>query len=453
MRPDLDVAVVGAGVAGLSLAHRLRRTGLTVRVFEAADHVGGRMASFRHGGYTVDTGAEQVPAHGYEQTWRLLRELGIARVEVPRVGGPIAVWRDGRAHPGVAHPLGLLTGAGLSVRGRLDLARLLGGLARRPALFDPDRPEDTPLGLDTVAELAARYHADVGDYQLAPVVSSFFGWDPARSAAAPFVCLMRAAGPASTWRTYAGGMDTLARRLAGHVDVRTGVAVREVVAGTDTALVRTDHETLTARSVVLCVPAPVAAELYVNAPVEEREFLSACGFTPMLKVSCLLDRPLSPVSRRKLYALLVPERERGAGDALGAILADHVKHRDRAPAGRGLLTLLAAPAAIPALLDAPDDEVVRTLTGAAEHYVPGLAEAAVANFVHRFRHGLPEATPAALALRRGFLARPIRSVDYAGDWLMLRPSSEGAIRAAAMTAARVARLGATLGDLDLKEPA
>ncbi|MGH3757023.1 FAD-dependent oxidoreductase [Actinophytocola sp.] len=440
MEPDLDVAVVGAGVAGLSLAYRLRRTGLTVAVLEAAGHVGGRMASFRHAGYTVDTGAEQVPAHGYEQTWRLLRELGVPHGEVPRVGGPIAVWRDGRAHAGVADPRGLLTGAGLSPRARLDLARLLAGAARRRALFDPDRPEDTPVGLATVAELAAGYHPDVGDYQLAPVVSTFFGWDPARSAAAPFLALMLAAGPAATWRTYADGMDTLARRLAEHVDVRTGVAVREVVAGTDTALVHTDGETLTARSVVLCVPAPVAAGLYVNAPAGEREFLSACGFTPMLKVSCLLDRPLSPTSRRQLYALLVPAVERGPDDALGGLLADHVKHPSRAPAGGGLLTLLAAPAALPELLDAPDDEVVRALTGAAERYVPGLAGATVANFVHRFRHGLPEATPAALALRRGFLARPVRSVDYAGDWMMLRPSSEGAIRAGAMAAARVARL-------------
>jgi cation diffusion facilitator CzcD-associated flavoprotein CzcO len=41
MTRDVDVVVVGAGFAGLYALHRLRGEGLTVRVFEAADGVGG----------------------------------------------------------------------------------------------------------------------------------------------------------------------------------------------------------------------------------------------------------------------------------------------------------------------------------------------------------------------------------------------------------------------------
>ncbi|NUS95231.1 MAG: NAD(P)-binding protein, partial [Nocardia sp.] len=40
-RTRVDVAVVGAGIAGLYALHRFRGSGLTVRVFEAADGVGG----------------------------------------------------------------------------------------------------------------------------------------------------------------------------------------------------------------------------------------------------------------------------------------------------------------------------------------------------------------------------------------------------------------------------
>lgn len=432
--PDLDVAVVGAGIAGVSLAHRLRRAGLEVRVFEASDRVGGRMATLRRDGYTVDEGAEQLPTTGYEATWELLRELDVPPAELPTVGGGVGVWRHGRAHAGIAHPRGLLTGAGLSGLARLDLLRFTVATQLRRRSFDPDHPERTPLAAATVRQLGQRYHPDLGRYLFEPVVAGFFGWDPRRSAAAPFVSLMLAVGPSSGWRTYRGGMDTLARRLAERLDVDTSCPVREVVATGAGVRVTTDGGVVTARSAVLCVPAPVALDLHPAAPEPERRFLADCGFTPMLKVSCLLDRPLSPDRARRLGILLVP-RERG--ELLAGLTMDHVRHPDRAPAGCGLVGLVAAPWAIPELADLPDDEVAHWLTAAGQRFLPGLATAIRATVVHRFTHGLPEATPAAMASRPAFLHRPLGPVDYAGDWVMLRPSSEGAVRAARLTAARV----------------
>ncbi|GAA0445589.1 protoporphyrinogen/coproporphyrinogen oxidase [Streptomyces olivaceiscleroticus] len=435
MRPDLDVAVIGAGIAGLATAHELRRAGLTVRVYEEQRHVGGRMHSFRHAGYTVDEGAEQISRQGYRATWELIGRLGLPREEVAPLGGRLAVWRAGRARPGLAEPSAVLTGAGLGPRARLDLARLLGLLARHGAEFDTDHPERTPLGGITLRELAGRYHPDLHDYLLQPVAGCFFGWDTARSAAAPMLSLLREVGPPSGWRTYADGMDRLARALAADLDVVTGSEVHEVVTDRDSAGVRIGGEVVTARAAVLCVPAPVAVRLHANPAPDVAAYLSACTFTPTLKVSCLLDRPLAPAAgNRPLYLLLTPD---AADGTLSGIIADHVKHPARAPAGKGLLTLLADPRTVPELLTAPHREVVERLTTAARRYVPGLASTGAQSFVHTFRHGLPEATPAALGRRARFMARATGPVEYAGDWVMLRPSSEGAVRAAALAASRV----------------
>src|SRR5215213_10900298 len=51
---DFDVIVVGAGMAGLYALHRLRRLGLSVRVFEAGDGVGGTWYWNRYPGARVD---------------------------------------------------------------------------------------------------------------------------------------------------------------------------------------------------------------------------------------------------------------------------------------------------------------------------------------------------------------------------------------------------------------
>ncbi|ROR96298.1 monoamine oxidase [Salana multivorans] len=54
---DVDVVVVGAGIAGLTAAHAVLDAGRTVRVLEARDRVGGRALSLDVPGGAVDLGA------------------------------------------------------------------------------------------------------------------------------------------------------------------------------------------------------------------------------------------------------------------------------------------------------------------------------------------------------------------------------------------------------------
>src|SRR5581483_4976461 len=58
-----EVLVLGAGVAGLAAAQRLRRAGVTVLVLEARDVIGGRIRTLRDGfSPPLEAGAEFV--HG-----------------------------------------------------------------------------------------------------------------------------------------------------------------------------------------------------------------------------------------------------------------------------------------------------------------------------------------------------------------------------------------------------
>ncbi len=78
-----DVAVVGAGVAGLAAARELRRGGLTVVVLEARDRIGGRILTLRDPRVPlpVELGAEFV--HGAAPlTHRTFAEAGITTCDL-----------------------------------------------------------------------------------------------------------------------------------------------------------------------------------------------------------------------------------------------------------------------------------------------------------------------------------------------------------------------------------
>lgn len=74
-----DVIVVGAGVAGLTAAWRLRQAGVAVRLYEAQERIGGRMFSLRDhfaDGQVCELGGELIDS-GHVRIRALAAELGL----------------------------------------------------------------------------------------------------------------------------------------------------------------------------------------------------------------------------------------------------------------------------------------------------------------------------------------------------------------------------------------
>lgn len=67
--PDVDAVVVGAGAAGLYAVHRLRRAGLSVRVLESAEDIGGTWYWNRYPGARVDIPSVDY-MYSFDPDWR-----------------------------------------------------------------------------------------------------------------------------------------------------------------------------------------------------------------------------------------------------------------------------------------------------------------------------------------------------------------------------------------------
>jgi len=422
-------------MAGLTAAHQLRRAGLAVTVLEAEPVVGGRARSYTDGPFTLSVAAETLGRHGYPRTSELVRATGLAGRAAPLDGPLCGLWRDGRLHPRFGHPTGTLRCQGLSLAARAALARMGAGWVRQLRHYRVDTPEDSPAGDQTVAEHARPFGEEVLEYFLEPLVEAGFGWLPETGAAAPFIAVALLNRGIYRWTSFPQGVGELPRALAAGLDVRLERPVERVEqtpAGVEVALA--GGSSVTAGCCLLAVPAPAALAVHPGMPADERPFLEASTFTPALRVNYLLDRPL-PVDRR-LFAALLPRRERLGISA--AIFGGNIA-AGRSPQGRSIISLFASSPPEPELLAAGDGKVAAELAARAAPCFPWLEGAVAKAVVHRLGHGVPTGSPEALRQRRAFAARPHRPVDYAGDWTLLVPSVEAAVRSGMTAATRLLR--------------
>src|SRR5207244_13121022 len=78
-RSDVDVAVIGAGAAGIGAARRLADSGaVSVLVLEARDRVGGRVHTIEPAGFPLDRGAEWLHSADRNPLSPIARDLGFS---------------------------------------------------------------------------------------------------------------------------------------------------------------------------------------------------------------------------------------------------------------------------------------------------------------------------------------------------------------------------------------
>jgi predicted NAD/FAD-dependent oxidoreductase len=95
-----NIAIVGAGMAGLAAARALQAAGQSVTIFEKNKRVGGRVSTFSQDGYIWDTGATSIAPRGKAIERVMLEELPTD--DLITIEKPIFLHRALRVIPGDA---------------------------------------------------------------------------------------------------------------------------------------------------------------------------------------------------------------------------------------------------------------------------------------------------------------------------------------------------------------
>lgn len=374
--------VVGGGLLGITLAHRLARAGHAVTLIEAAPRLGGLAAAWEIDGLVWDR-HYHVTLLSDSHTRGLLREIGLEN-EMQWVETRTGYVVDGRLFPAsntleyLRLPLPLV--AKLRIAGTIVLAS---------RLRDWERLEDVRVE-DWLRRWSGRRALD-GFWR--PQLKAKLG-EAYRDASAAFLW-------ATVQRLYAARRSGLKKELFGYVpggyarilarceevlreegvEVRLGRPVESVdAAGSDIAIAFDGAEPEVFDDVVVTAAPPIAARLCPGLTGDEKARLEAVRYHGIVCASVLLRRPLAGN-----YLTYI------ADDVPFTTVVEMTAFVD--PSEMGGRTLAYLPKYVPAddpLLDAPDGEIEARFVPALLGVFPHLEPADVEYFqVSRVRHVFP----------------------------------------------------------------
>ncbi len=400
----VDIAVIGGGLAGLTLARDVHRRGRSLLVLEAGPRLGGVIRSEHVDGVLVEGGPDAMLAQK-PAALALCRELGlgdeIVSTESPRTAFVLA---GGRLH---AFPPDTRLGLPLT-RAAADGLTMLTADERARVARDFDAPappastDDESVGAFTTRRFGEAFTRRIaqpllggihaGDIDRLSLRALFPPLADADAAGGSVLATLAARAGApdgeGAFRGLRGGMGqlpaALLRALPGAA-VRTREAVAWITPGEPYRVVGAGGLEVAARAVVLAVPAAVAARLV--APFDATLAQACAALRAVSSATITLGYPRDRVSHHCTgMGFIVP---RGEATRLLAVSWVSSKWAGRAPRDWVVMRAFAGGAFDADVLDATDERLVAQTHDdvAAIHGISGLP---VFARLHRWTDASPQ---------------------------------------------------------------
>lgn len=349
------VAIVGAGVAGAMAAYRLKQAGCTPVVFEATGEVGGRARTLKRKGFIFDTGAVGLLG-SYTRTRDVAQQLGMANefLTLKPVG---AIPRDGvLRYLDMNKPIRSFLFSDLfSFSSKLKLVRVVRDVMRLGKHLNYEDVEAlVPHDTETVEQYSKRaLNQELYDY-LADTLTRG-AWLAPGEQASVIQFLWTAKNFTPHMYSLKGGMNSLALRLLQGIDLRLDTPMLNIDerVGEVQVSYRSAESEISEHfdGCIIATPPRAALPLFPQMIAAQRAYFESARYSRSVNLHFALSSKPKP---NALY-IMVPKRE--CAD-ITTIFQDHLKSPDRAPAGKGMVSVFLRAEWCDQRYETPDEQVI-----------------------------------------------------------------------------------------------
>ena len=299
----MKITVIGAGLAGLTAAHRLQQAGFSVSVLEREQSPGGRMAETHTLGLNYPTGARLIYSSS-QSVMGLIRELGLSNQLCPGLKVPVSASSLAGEHLVQMSPrLGLLFDSAMGYSQRWHLFQMGVGLTWRRLSTNPDRLLDWQHHDEgTLFEYLNQRSLDqVSRIYIEPVFRGARGWRMTDVSPVFFLSTTAHMYGAHAY-TFDDGIGLLTERLARNLDVTYSADVKKVsraVSGGSefsyelNGLLQSTHADL----VICAVPGSLSLRIVSMPTPEESQFFKCVKYNSGYILHFGIDRRVEPYVR------------------------------------------------------------------------------------------------------------------------------------------------------------
>lgn len=394
-RSDASVAIVGAGIAGLSAGYELARAGLRPVIFEKESFVGGRMSSEQVEGFILEKAAYTFPEF-HKNLTALLRELGMAGslMETPATSSTFA---DGKEYQiKIGSPVDFLKYKLLSLKNKKDLIKIFlhaQSLGKALKLAQPTE-KTFELERESAAEYILRhYNEDILEYIAYPIFCEIFLGTPEGNSNAAFLATIN---NLTSFKIFAfdRGMSMLPERMAHDLDVRLNCPVLGLTRGKqqrgyEVRVGGANPQTCSFDALIFAVPTPIVAQVFDDLPRTLKNDFEQVRYAPSIVATLALDKRYPNTS-------MISNLVRKDYKTLGTVVFDHHKSPTHVPKGKELVTAILCEDASRRLFREPDEKIMREVLVELDRLFPRMSEKLLFSRFYRWEHG-------AVQLQPGFL--------------------------------------------------